>query len=238
MFIDKIKRVLGIFEMPEKNDEEKIYDISTFEKKQDVQEDKQTDAFAINKESNDGVIIDSDSTELSEAFEKLFEDNYIFKEFQELNEAKEKNNYNSTNTPEESIGSTIAQNEEVVALPNTEITDIKKDIYKATEAVNIIGKEDIGNDFNSGSLLNNTVNKEGGTIKLEILTEDIVAKMDDYFKRSIDNLLNEVKPQIIENIKIVLPEIAEKLIRIEIEKVKNIGEQDSYYKEDTKNEDI
>lgn len=250
MFIDKIKRVLGIIEMPERKDEERIYDISTFEKKQDAQEDRQDDAMWVNKESNDGIVIDSDSTELSEAFEKLFKDNSIFKEFQELNtniseppaeSAKTQNeeNYNQQNIE--------TQNEEVSEpqyfniadiLSNNDITDTEKNIYTEAKGFNIFGEEDTGKTDELGGLLNNTVNKKGGIIKLEILTEDIIAKMDDYFKRSIDDFLNEIKPQIIENIKIVLPEIAEKLIRIEIEKVKNIGEQDSHSKEDTKNEDI
>jgi DNA-binding response OmpR family regulator len=69
---------------------------------------------------------------------------------------------------------------------------------------------------------NNTNEKyKGGEIKLEFLNDEFFGKIDEYLKKSIDDMINDMKPEIVENIKNILPEIAEKLIKEEINKIKN-----------------
>ncbi|MHB8281336.1 MAG: response regulator [bacterium] len=62
---------------------------------------------------------------------------------------------------------------------------------------------------------------KGGGIKLEFLNDEFFGKIDEYLKKSIDDMINGMKPEIVENIKNILPEIAEKLIKEEINKIKN-----------------
>ena len=81
------------------------------------------------------------------------------------------------------------------------------------------------NRYNDNSIVNFTDNTnekyKGGEIKLEFLNDEFFGKMDEYLKKSIDDMIKDMKPEIIENIKNILPEIAEKLIKEEINKIKN-----------------
>ncbi len=59
-----------------------------------------------------------------------------------------------------------------------------------------------------------------GEAQLEILDEQSLLKLDELLKNSIQRALEEIKPQVSKNIKNVLPEIIEKLVKEEIEKIK------------------
>ncbi len=45
---------------------------------------------------------------------------------------------------------------------------------------------------------------------------------DAVFQQAVNKAVEEIKPQILENLKDILPEIAEKIIREEIEKIKEL----------------
>ena len=88
-FISKVKKVLGIVETQEKFEKKgdaEIYDISAFEKKEKKSDQSSVDASG--SESSGGeAAVGLDSVELSEAFERLFKDDIIYKEFQTLKES-------------------------------------------------------------------------------------------------------------------------------------------------------
>ncbi len=56
--------------------------------------------------------------------------------------------------------------------------------------------------------------------ELKILNEQDLANLDSYIKSAIEKTMNEIKPEIIEAIKNMLPDIIEKLVKEEIEKIK------------------
>ncbi len=337
-FINKIKRSLGLNII-----EDKIYDIAEFEKKseddnnQNIQS-KKLEYLTENIVNDDNISmnadLEQDSAELSEAFENLFKDDNIFKEFQNLNKENKENdkindntlnNFNdeklsksdiisadNDNTAEKIAVSEVMQpkfesiknikagiNYEDREMSENQQVDfinapIEKEGYnedsdddndnKINEYIsNIIINEDIGDSDNIRSLnfINNN-NEEntnaddadtsdvsllesnlanetefninipevyditesnrdddngianfkdntnekykeykGGEIKLEFLNNEIFGKIDEYLKKSIDDMINDIKPEIVENIKNILPEIAEKLIKEEIDKIKN-----------------
>ncbi len=62
-----------------------------------------------------------------------------------------------------------------------------------------------------------------GGFKLEILDEQNLVKLDESLRNAIQKIMEEIKPEIIENIKVTLPEIVEKLVKEEIEKIKSIA---------------
>jgi DNA-binding response OmpR family regulator len=68
---------------------------------------------------------------------------------------------------------------------------------------------------------NNNAVRKGGNVKLEFINDEVIGKIDEYIKKSINDIMNNIQPEIIENIKNILPEIAEKLIKEEIDKIKN-----------------
>ncbi len=74
--------------------------------------------------------------------------------------------------------------------------------------------------YNINNDNNNAVSK-GGNVKLEFINDEVIGKIDEYIKKSINDIMNDIQPEIIENIKNILPEIAEKLIKEEIDKIKN-----------------
>ena len=74
--------------------------------------------------------------------------------------------------------------------------------------------------YNINNDNNNAVSK-GGNVKLEFINDEVIGKIDEYIKKSINDIINNIQPEIIENIKNILPEIAEKLIKEEIDKIKN-----------------
>ena len=62
--------------------------------------------------------------------------------------------------------------------------------------------------------------KSEGELNLKILDEQNLVKLEDYLKNAIEKTIDEIKPQIIETIKTGLPEIIERLVKEEIEKIK------------------
>lgn len=98
------------------------------------------------------------------------------------------------------------------------------EIYDIQELENTndtqISLYNINNDNNNDNDNNNAVSK-GGNVKLEFMNDEVVGKIDEYIKKSINDIMNSIQPEIIENIKKILPEIAEKLIKEEIDKIKN-----------------
>ncbi|MHB8292023.1 MAG: response regulator [bacterium] len=361
-FINKIKRSLGL-----NINEDKIYDIAEFEKKTEddnnnqnieskkpeyltgnfandsktpINTDQEQDFENMANDSSDTAINKNpkqDSAELSEAFENLFKDDNIFKEFQNLNKENDKINNNTPNnfsendeklSESENISADNDNTAEIIGLSEVmqpEFESIKnieaeinyedREMSKNQQAdfidapiekeghsedsddndndndneineyiSNIIINEDIGdsdnirslnftnnnkeentnagdadtsdislpesnltnetefninipevyditesNRYDDGSIVNfkdNTDNtnekyNKRGEIKLEFLNDEIFGKMDEYLKKSIDDMINDIKPEIVENIKNILPEIAEKLIKEEIDKIKN-----------------
>ncbi|MHB1679086.1 MAG: response regulator [bacterium] len=340
-FINKIKRSLGL-----NINEDKIYDIAEFEKKseddnnQNIQSKKPeylTENIGNDNNTSINTGWEQDSAELSEAFENLFKDDNIFKEFQNLNKENDKINNNTPNnfsendeklSESENISADNDNTAEIIGLSEVmqpEFESIKnieaeinyedREMSKNQQAdfidapiekeghsedsddndndndneineyiSNIIINEDIGdsdnirslnftnnnkeentnagdadtsdislpesnltnetefninipevyditesNRYDDGSIVNfkdNTDNtnekyNKRGEIKLEFLNDEIFGKMDEYLKKSIDDMINDIKPEIVENIKNILPEIAEKLIKEEIDKIKN-----------------
>ena len=117
---------------------------------------------------------------------------------------------------------------------NAEVEDISDisilELNSANEAEFNINTPEVydiqeSNRYNDNSIVNFTDNTnekyKGGGIKLEFLNDEFFGKMDEYLKKSIDDMIKDMKPEIIENIKNILPEIAEKLIKEEINKIKN-----------------
>lgn len=234
VFISKIKRILGIIDIPEKTGE-KIYDISSFETKEadkkapespakaeptpaapvpatpaeteDAYKEDENDSFGIY--SNNMVNIDS--AELSQAFENLFKDDAIFEEFQKLNKKDEPGI--RAKMPEESLEAqepALPAEDGVFEEPEKLNKTIEEPVQELNK--NIINLEE-------NIIIKNKITTEGG-LKLEILDEQSLLKLDALLKNSIQKTLEEIKPQVIENIKNILPEIIERLVKEEIEKIK------------------
>ncbi len=242
IFLSKIKRTLGITDIPEKTGE-KIYDISSFETKEAGKKAPESPAKAesapavpvpatpaetedaLKGDENDSFgiysnnVVNIDSAELSQAFENLFKDDAIFEEFQKLNKKDEPGT--RVIMPEESLE---AQEPEP-ALPAEdgvfeEPEKLNKEVEEEPvieEPVQELNKNIINPEENI--IIKNKITTEGG-LKLEILDEQSLLKLDALLKNSIQKTLEEIKPQVIENIKNALPEIIERLVKEEIEKIK------------------
>ncbi|MHB1661353.1 MAG: hypothetical protein ACYCTD_04555 [bacterium] len=243
-----------------------------------------------------GAIIDLESSELSQAFENLFKDDAIFKEFQDLNKKEESGadvkpaaldnpaGIFEANNPEEPAEPSVAFNfsekqhnfdfkivetdsgtntfnvqaekaeepsealespaviepaapEEISnptepAVPKTigDILELNNSILPAESGASAFSEPFTGfntaQDNNPGRFgelkisTNINTNKSEGELNLKILDEQNLIKLDDYLKNAIEKTFEEIKPQIIETIKNGLPEIIEKLVKEEIEKIK------------------
>ncbi len=182
-------------------------------------------------ESNNTVNIDS--AELSQAFENLFKDDAIFKEFQKLN--KRAGADSTSNKPEDEKGLKLEISNKI-KIPeenlekemNSKISEEPENLYK-TESEPELNKDIINltelnlNKSNKGNIIpENEISTEGG-LKLEILNEQNLIKLDELLKNSIQKALEEIKPQVIENIKNMLPEIIERLVKEEVEKIKRMA---------------
>ena len=55
---------------------------------------------------------------------------------------------------------------------------------------------------------------------MKILNEQNLAEMDSYLKNAIESAIGEIKPDIAEAVKNMLPDIIEKIVKDEIEKIK------------------
>ena len=240
MFLSKIKRILGIIDIPEKTGE-KIYDISLFETKEADKKAPESPAKAepapaapvpatpaetedaLKEDENDSFgiysnnVVNIDSAELSQAFENLFKDDAIFEEFQKLNKQDEpgtrvKMQEESLEAQEPALPAEDGVFEEPEKL-NKEVEEepvIEEPVQELNK--NIINPEE-------NIIIKNKITTEGG-LKLEILDEQSLLKLDALLKNSIQKTLEEIKPQVIENIKNILPEIIERLVKEEIEKIK------------------
>ncbi len=239
MFLSKIKRILGIIDIPEKTGE-KIYDISLFETKEADKKAPESPAKAepapaapvpatpaetedaLKEDENDSFgiysnnVVNIDSAELSQAFENLFKDDAIFEEFQKLNKQDEpgtrvKMQEESLEAQEPVLPAEAGVFEEPEKLNKTlEEPVIEEPVQELNK--NIINLEE-------NIIIKNEITTEGG-LKLEILDEQSLLKLDALLKNSIQKTLEEIKPQVIENIKNILPEIIERLVKEEIEKIK------------------
>ncbi len=225
-FISKVKKVLGIIETQEKfekKDNAKVYDISIFERKE--KKSDQSSADAGGGESS-GWETAAGSTKLSEAFERLFKDDVVYKEFQALNRTGGEEEPAKT-----AVAPVLASSEQdksgAGALKESGVQHDGQVVTSKTEEerlgvdVSELLQNNLYTDMIEEDLLKEK--EEGGIEKMNILGEDIAGKMDNYLKNSINELLREIKPQIIENIKVILPDIAERLLKEEIEKVKGIN---------------
>lgn len=248
VFLSKIKRILGIIDISEKT-EEKIYDISSFETKETAQKAPATPAPTPAQEASTPVVsipvtpaddytaekadendsgggyfnnvVNIDSAELSQAFENLFKDDAIFEEFQKLNKKDEGETagkmFEESPVAEEPAlpaeGKVLGEPENLnktEAEPEPELNqELNEDIK---DVINLINLEE-------NIITENKITTEGG-LKLEILDEQSLLKLDALLKNSIQKTLEEIKPQVIENIKNMLPEIIERLAKEEIEKIK------------------
>jgi len=63
-------------------------------------------------------------------------------------------------------------------------------------------------------------NESKGELNLKIFDEQNLVKLEDYLKNAVEKTMDDIKPQIIEAVKTSLPEIIEKLVKEEIEKIK------------------
>ena len=231
IFLSKIKRTLGITDIPEKTGE-KIYDISSFETKEANKKAPESPAEtepapavpvpatpaetedALKGDENDSFgiysnnVVNIDSAELSQAFENLFKDDAIFEEFQKLNKKDEPET--SVKMQEESLE---AQEPEP-ALPAAE-----DGVFEEPEKLNKEVEEPvIGEPVQESN--KNIINPEENIIIKNKITTEGGLKLDALLKNSIQKTLEEIKPQVIENIKNALPEIIERLVKEEIEKIK------------------
>ena len=68
--------------------------------------------------------------------------------------------------------------------------------------------------------MNINTKKSEGELNLKILDEQNLIKLEDYLKNAIEKTIDEIKPQITEAVKASLPEIIEKIVKEEIEKIK------------------
>ncbi|MDA8272204.1 MAG: hypothetical protein M0Z72_00440 [Deltaproteobacteria bacterium] len=239
IFLSKIKRTLGITDIPEKTGK-KIYDISSFETKEadkkapkspakaepapavpapatpaeieDALKEDEKDSFGIYSNN----VVNIDSTELSQAFENLFKDDAIFEEFQKLNKKDEQEI--RVIMPEESLEAqepALPVEDGVFEEPEKLNKEVEEPVIG--EPVQELNKNIINPEENI--IIKNKITTEGG-LKLEILDEQSLLKLDALLKNSIQKTLEEIKPQVIENIKNALPEIIERLVKEEIEKIK------------------
>ena len=234
VFLSKIKRILGIIDIPEKTGE-KIYDISSFETKEADKKAPESPAKAepapaapvpatpaetedaLKGDENDSFgiysnnVVNIDSAELSQAFENLFKDDAIFEEFQKLNKKDEPEMF--VKMQEESLEA----QEPVLPAEDGVFEEPEKLNKTIEEPVQELNKNIINLEENI--IIKNEITTEGG-LKLEILDEQSLLKLDALLKNSIQKTLEEIKPQVIENIKNILPEIIERLVKEEIEKIK------------------
>ncbi len=234
VFLSKIKRILGIIDIPEKTGE-KIYDISSFETKEADKKAPESPAKAepapaapvpatpaetedaLKGDENDSFgiysnnVVNIDSAELSQAFENLFKDDAIFEEFQKLNKKDEPGTW--VKMQEESLEA----QEPVLPAEDGVFEEPEKLNKTIEEPVQELNKNIINLEENI--IIKNEITTEGG-LKLEILDEQSLLKLDALLKNSIQKTLEEIKPQVIENIKNILPEIIERLVKEEIEKIK------------------
>ncbi|MGC8554320.1 MAG: hypothetical protein ACP5NA_02380 [Candidatus Acidulodesulfobacterium sp.] len=74
--------------------------------------------------------------------------------------------------------------------------------------------------FNISLSEEKTSTEEKGELKLNILNEQNLADMDSYLKNAIESAVSEIKPDIVEAVKNMLPDIIEKIVKDEIEKIK------------------
>jgi DNA-binding response OmpR family regulator len=74
--------------------------------------------------------------------------------------------------------------------------------------------------FNIALSEEKTSTEEKGELKLKILNEQNLADMDSYLKNAIESAISEIKPDIAETVKNMLPDIIEKIVKDEIEKIK------------------
>ena len=311
------------------NAPDKIFDVSKFEVKNahNVSTAQNSAASAIssqganNNDTNDGKSNennDLESSELSQAFENLFKDDAIFKEFQYLNKKDEPRSYSensphnietteetTTKTPEEKSESESAEASETLEaaeiqeirqitetpeaetkiagpfefgtqteqpskalsnehslsdffqnepssvdepsavtnelssfnepfalkksaepLWNIESSDTLENAEELEETFKEISEGEVVKaaaqaDFNEPLTgFNIALSEKKGELNLKILNEQNLADLDSYLKDSIEKTLNEIKPQIMEAVKNNLPDIIEKLVREEIEKIK------------------
>ena len=284
-FISKIKRTLNggntvsnisenIGNIGNANAGEKIYDIASFE-------NKKTNTEIISEQEHGS----SESSELSQAFENLFKDDTIFKEFQNLNKKEEP--AGTSYLLEEEPPSETGEPEPIAAAMPREIfgqaeppepgyssdTLSVPDVFESngpSEPAKPAGifelntpdeafesavsfdsiqehmehrREDApapalnepfagfnmalgGNpeEINEPEVykLNTDIStkKSEGELNLKILDEQNLVKLEDYLKNAIEKTIEDIKPQIIETIKTGLPEIIERLVKEEIEKIK------------------
>jgi DNA-binding response OmpR family regulator len=328
-FISKIKRTLNGSDtasdasgnsVKAENAAEKIYDIGAFEIKKTEENaaanaapENTADTRDDNKEhENKGL----ESSELSQAFENLFKDDAIFKEFQNLNKKEEPDapgGYIIEDTPTANIPDIeliTAQNEakdeeqapsfvpyEEKAEPERQqepgqiFADAPAEIFgrPETSQFNIAGEvsepdniskydkpagifelnapaetfessvsldsitlktehdknvsdassaSDLDEPFSGFNIalggdnekagepgtykldMNINTNESKGELNLKILDEQNLVKLEDYLKNAVEKTIDDIKPQIIEAVKTSLPEIIEKLVKEEIEKIK------------------
>ncbi len=278
-FISKIKRTLNggntVSNASENtaNSGEKIYDIASFE-------NKKTNTESVPEQEHGSP----ESSELSQAFENLFKDDTIFKEFQNLNKKEEPagtayliEEEPSAETAEpEHIAAAIPQEFSIQAEPpesgdsdtlrvpggfesNGPSEPVKSagifelntpdEAFESAVSFDSIQEhmehhhEDApapafnepfagfnmalgGNseEINEPEVykLNTDIStkKSEGELNLKILDEQNLVKLEDYLKNAIEKTIEDIKPQIIETIKAGLPEIIERLVKEEIEKIK------------------
>ncbi len=257
-FISKIKRTLSgsstISNSSEntanaenpRNTEEKIYNIASFENKKTNEAPNffystESPDAADNKEQGSSSL---ESSELSQAFENLFKDDAIFKEFQNLNKLNKKEEPGGTGyvlgeeTPAQTAevpnaelisGLNETKNEAQTALSETLSETIKQEEPAAApaetaelESIAAAMPEEILGAAEPPEPDNTAIHtkKSEGELNLKILDEQNLVKLNDYLKNAIEKTLEEIKPQIIETIKTGLPEIIERLVKEEIEKIK------------------
>ncbi|MHB1545601.1 MAG: hypothetical protein ACYCSB_02435 [bacterium] len=228
-FISKIKKVLNVSDAVS-NAEEKIYDIASFENKK--ADGALNSSYSVENSADTADIKDNnnvqghgglESSELSQAFENLFKDDTIFKEFQTLNKKEEP--AGSAYAIDEESSESSEQSEEI---PNIELiaglNETKEEPFTFSNTALNENSEEINEPEPEPEVykLNTDLNikKSEGELNLKILDEQNLVKMDDYLKSIIEKTIEEIKPQIIESIKTALPEIIEKLVKEEIEKIK------------------
>ena len=308
-FISKIKRTLNggnaVSNTSENtanavNTGEKIYDIESFE-------NKKTNTESVSEQEH----VSPESSELSQAFENLFKDDTIFKEFQNLNKKEEQPAEQTAKIPDvELIAGINEPKGDEPAAPYAEAVEQLKEQFAETAAPaenakpepidagtpeEIFGQAEppepgdsdilrVSGIFGSngpsepvkpaGIFELNTpdesfesavsfdsiqehmehhhedapapafnepfagfnmalsepesyklnadidIKKSEGESNLKILDEQNLVKLEDYLKNAIEKTIEDIKPQIIETIKTGLPEIIERLVKEEIEKIK------------------
>jgi DNA-binding response OmpR family regulator len=285
-FISKIKRTLS-GDGAAANAAEKIYDIASFENKKTNEasnpsypEEKASDAG--DNDNKESRAIEMEPSELSQAFENLFKDDAIFKEFQDLNK-KEEPPVSPAETIEPAFAAPAVISEEIMEPPAEPVSgasgtfgpDYQDDTAEqgnpagifelsapagafesAVSFDSIAGQKEeppeehaeydkgvsasdepfAGFNIALGGNTGNTeeisepetyksneeinIKKPEGELNLKILDEQNLVKLDDYLKSAIEKAVEDISPQIIENIKTGLPEIIERLVKEEIEKIK------------------